>query len=129
MCSKTSSGLQCAECPLFRDWVKRKKDHHAVKQALPLENHTQEVHNIQSDFIDIEGKKKIIDKEMRKRLNRANYRIYKMLIIKGMTEREVGETLGGKQNRLYPSYQTVLAARKLFVKVAKEIIDDFGLVD
>ncbi len=128
-CSKTSSGLQCIECPLYRNWHDRKADHFNVKQTLPIETHEQEVNNQQSDFVDIEGKKKIIDREMKERLDPGEFKIYRMLMIQGKSEKECGAALGGKKRagRMFQGYQQLLKLRHKFVKLAKEIIEQEGL--
>lgn len=130
-CSKTSSGKQCSECPLYRKWEKRKKSHHAVKQPLPLDNHAQEVGNIQSDFLDIDAAKKIIDAKMKERLIPREYKIYYALMIQNKPEEEVAKLLGPtkKQNksRMYLNYQQLLALRHKFVTLAKMIIESEDL--
>jgi hypothetical protein len=45
---------QCSKCPLYAKWEKSKKSAHDIKLPVALENHTQEVHNIIEDEIDIE---------------------------------------------------------------------------
>ncbi len=134
LCTATKSGKQCGECKLYKDWERSKKLQHDIKQTLPIENHTQEVSNIQSDFIDIEGKKAVIDREMKKRLPKEEWRIYRMLMIENRPEKEAGRALGfrrkkGKRQKLYPGYLKVLALRHKFVAVAKQIIEAEGLVD
>ncbi len=129
-CSKTSSGLQCEECPLYKNWKARKLDHFNVKQTLPIETHEVEVNNQQSDFIDIEAKKRIIDAKMKERLDASEYKIYRMLMIQNKSEREVGESMGGKKrksSKMHANYQTLLKLRHKFVAIAKKIIEEEGL--
>ena len=148
-CTKTPSGRQCSECPLYREWEKRKKDHHIVKQPLPLENHIQEASSIDarshaSDFVDYEGIKKIVDKEMRKRLTPIEWKVYKLLIIKKgdrkktekEVEKEAAKLLGfkdkkrtktGRKRRTFNGYLSVLALRHRFVAEAKKIIAEMNL--
>ncbi len=132
LCTATKSGKQCSECKLYKDWETRKKDHHAVKQTLTLENHSQEVSNIQSDFTDIEEKKRVIDEKMKERLDKQEWKAYKMLIVDGKTERQAAQALGfkkkrGKKSRMYPGYLKILALRHKFVELAKEIIENEDL--
>ena len=131
-CTKTLSGLQCVECPLFRDWQKRKGDHFAVKQTLPLENHSNEAQNRPSDFIDIAGKKRVIDARMKERLTASEWKIYRLLIIKGLPEEEVARQMGfkkkrGKKTKMFAGYSVLLQSRHKFVAVAKSIIEDENL--
>jgi hypothetical protein len=127
-CSRTPSGNQCSECPIYKKWEEKKLDHFRVQQTLPLENHVQEVNSIQSDFIDIAGSKQIIDEKMKEKLDEYDYKIYKMIYIEGKTEKEVGKLLGYKKTgKMFSGYQKLLKIRKLIVIKAKEIIDEEDL--
>lgn len=135
-CTKTSSGRQCAECPLYREWEKRKKTHHVIKQPLPLDNHIQEVSNIQSDFVDYEKAKQIIDREIKKKLNKTEWKVYRLLMTKKGTERQAAKILGfknrrktrtGRNLRMFNGYLAVLALRHKFVELAKQIVRDNDL--
>ena len=134
-CSATPSGLQCSECPAFKAWEAKKKDLHAIKMTLSLDTpkYSAEAQNMQGDFVNIDEKKAVIDQKMKGKLNRAEWKMYKLLIIKGMSEREVAKAMGfkkkkvGKKN-LYPGYQIILTAKKKFVQMAREIIEEEGLV-
>lgn len=136
LCERTKSGIQCAECPAYRIWENSyKKDRYSIRQPVSLENHTQEVNNQQSDFMDIEGKKAIIDREMKKRLDRQEWRVYKLLMVDGGTEADAGKLLGFKTKRakkggkrpMHGGYLRVLELRHKFVALAKEIIADENL--
>lgn len=136
LCTKTPSGKQCAECPLFKDWERRKKSQHAIKHTLSLEHHAHEANSIQSDFLDIKGKKALIDAEMKKCLEPHEWRVYKHLIIKGGSEEEAAKLLGFKQRaktkngrkpKTYAGYSAILKLRKMFVELAKRIIENENL--
>ena len=129
-CGYTESKTQCDECPVFARWKDRKEDHYNVKQSLPLENHAQEVSNIQHDTLNIERAKNIIDIKMKERLNVYDYKIYDLLFIQNKTPEEVGvmmEFRKGKNSDI-PGYQIIRKCKKRFVEEAKKIIDDEGLV-
>jgi hypothetical protein len=125
-CSYTKSGKQCDECPIFKSWRKRKESHFNIAQSLPLENHIQEVHNISSDFIDIESSKIIIDQDMKIKLKPSDYRVYKMLYIENLEPEEVGRILNYKKgkNSDIPGYQRINALKKLFIETTKKIIQE-----
>lgn len=129
-CSQTNSGIQCAECPIYKLWEKRKLNHYRVQQTLPLENHAQEVNSIQGDFLDIEGSKVIIDERMKDKLEEHEYTIYRMIYIEGKTEKEVGKLLGYRKTgaKTYEGYQMLLKLRKHIVAMAREIIEEQDLV-
>lgn len=128
-CSKTSTGLQSNECLLYRDWENRKLDHFNVKETLPLDNHMREADSIVNDFVDIEGKSKQIHRWVKEKLTKHEWRIYRALYIQGKTEKEAGKMLGLKRvGHMWAGYQQILAMRKKFVKLAKQAIEEEGLV-
>jgi RNA polymerase sigma factor (sigma-70 family) len=127
-CSKTTHGKQGPECLIYRIWEKKKLSHHNVKQTLPLETHIKEIDSQPGDFIDIESRKKVIDSEMKKRLNPKDYKIYKALYIDNKSEKEVGGSLGLKKvGRMWSGYQRILQAKKVIVATAKCIIEEEDL--
>lgn len=129
-CSYTKSGEQCSECPLYATWKKRKESEYNVKSSLTLENHTQEVNSMQSDFIDIEGKKAVIDSMMKERLSVWNRKVYKLLYIDNLTPaqasvklREMAKKRKRKLREDDPvEYQLVLRASRLFKEMMIDII-------
>lgn len=129
-CGYTTTGKQCSECPIFKRWEKKKKDHFNVKQTLTIENHSQEVSNMASDFFDIEHAKKIIDQKIKTKLNAFEFSIYEMLYIQNMTEKQVGEKLKYKKptNSSTPGYQTISKLKRKFASISREIIreEDLG---
>lgn len=129
-CSKTKSGKQCEECPLFKKWKIRKESHFNVKQTLPLENHLREANSIQSNFIDIEAAKDVIDKHIKEKLTKHEYEIYKMLYIQNLGEEQIGKALKyRKVGKMYHGYQNILKVKKLIIIRAKEIIAEQGLTE
>lgn len=129
-CGYTPSGKQCNECPIYARWKERKEDHFNVAQSLPLENHIQEVSNIQHDTLDINKAKSVIDEKMKQYLNIHDYKIYDLLFIQNKTSEEVGEIMNLKRgkNSNIPGYQVIRKCKKKFVEIAKKIIDEEGLV-
>lgn len=129
-CGFTASGKQCKECPIYARWHNRKINQFNIVQSLPLENHVQEANNIQSDFLDIETAKRIIDEKIKGKLKPFEYQVYEMLFIKNMTEEQVGAALNYKKskNSNIAGYQTIKALKTKFVCLAKEIIQQDGLV-
>lgn len=127
-CTKTSTGIQCSECPAYRDWEKRKLTHFQVQQTLPLDNHAQEINNIQGDFIDIAEKKAIIDKRVMAQLTKYECKVYKMLYVQGRTEKDVGKALKlRKIGRMYAGYAQIRKFKQKVIRLAKTVIDEDGL--
>ena len=128
-CSYTKSGKQCAECPLYARWQDRKENQYNIQQSLPLENHIQEINNIQTDFVEIERAKSIIDQKMKDFLKPHEYNIYSLIYIHHKSEREAGEILSYKKSKGndIPGYQIIRKAKKKIVKYASIIIREEGL--
>lgn len=122
-CAWTQSGTQCAECPLYRKWQQNKQDNFNVNQALSLENHIQEVHSIQVDSVPIDESKKIIDVQMKNKLNNFEYDIYKSIFIDEKDEKEVVAALKAKGCEVQ-----IRKLKEKFVNVAREIILQEDLV-
>jgi RNA polymerase sigma factor (sigma-70 family) len=127
-CSYTKSGLQCIECPLYKKWKNKKEQEFNIKQSLPLENHFQEVNNMQSDFIDIEESKRMLDEKIESSLTIQEYRIYHLLFTEHKTMDEVGKILKFKKpdGNGTPGYQTIHKARQKIIKVARKIVMEEG---
>ena len=125
-CGYTASRVQCEECPIFARWKEKKLSHFNVMQSLPLENHSQEVNNMQCDFIEIEQFKGVIDKKIKSHLNIFEYKVYTMLYISHLNPEEVGAQVGWKKakNSDIPGYQQLLKIKKKIIVAAKEIIKE-----
>lgn len=125
-CEYTKSHTQCSECPLYAKWQRKKEAEYNIKASLPLENHSQEVNNKQSDFLDIEVSKKIIDEKINQKLNRREKKIYRMLYVDHLTPMEVSEELKKEKSKLYDpeSYAKILQFQKKIIEMAKKVIKD-----
>ncbi len=128
-CGYTKSGTQCDECPLFKSWRERKQSHFNVEQSLPLETHEQEVNSMPGEFVDYEGAKVVLDREMKVRLKPFEYKIYKLLFIEHKNPEQVGKQLKYKvsKNSDTPGYQAIRKTRKKIVEMARKIIQEEGL--
>lgn len=128
-CSYTPSSKQCEECPLFARWKKNKEQHFNVKQSLSLENHAQEAESKVGDFTDISGAKEKIDENIEKKLKPIEYKLYTLLYIKNLTEKEAGEKMGYRQTNKNrgAGYQQIAKMKAKILKAAKQIIEEEDL--
>lgn len=129
-CKFTASQEQCNECPIFAKWEKKKKSLLDIKAAVSIENHIQTISNIQSDFIDIEHAKNIIDNKILEKLeSHLEKRMYKLLFIKNKSSEDVGKIL--KLNKQSHSdvlgYSQIVTFKKKAVDLAKIVIHEEGL--
>lgn len=134
LCRRTPSGTQCSECPAYRDWERRKGSQYAIMQPLPLDvpmegdskdMPRQEASNGMAAFVDMEEKVGELHAAMKKRLSREEWRIYRMLVIRGMEAKDVAKALGfrkkkGSKSRTFPGYLVLLSARHKFEEIARE---------
>lgn len=133
-CSFTKSKKQCVECPLYADWQKSKAVEHNIRASVALENHTQEVSNIQCDFMDIDGIKQRLDEQMKTQLTRWEWRIYAWLFIDHLSPILVSERLQEVvKTRKRPlgqdeliGYQSVLSQRKRFEAMMRDYLSRMG---
>lgn len=136
-CSFTTSGKQCSQCPVYKEWEEKRKDQFHVKSQVALENHAQEVSNIQSDFTDINGIKDELDIAMLKELTRWEGKIYKALFVRNMSPKEVSKWLVEKaQTRKRPlapneqtSYQSILRMQRDFKQMMCEVLRRQGHIE
>jgi DNA-directed RNA polymerase specialized sigma24 family protein len=128
-CSQTPSGRQCGQCLAYKLWESRKKSHNAIEQTLPLENHIREVDARPSEGnINFDYAKLVIEREIQKKLNHHEWKLYKLLYIQNKEEREVGKLMKYKPSkRMYPGYLTILKFKKKVAFLAREIIRDENL--
>ena len=71
LCRITKSGKKCGECRLFREWEQGKKHAFNVKVPVSMENHIDEVNNMEGDFFDLDKSKVKLDGFLKKELNVA----------------------------------------------------------
>lgn len=129
-CSYTPSKVQCTECPLYAQWTKKRQHQMHTQSHVALENHTQEVSNIQGDFTDAGQIKEWLDREMLKELSRWEGKAYRALFCRYMTPAETSAWLtkeGERRKRpLGPnepaSYQACLAYRREFEQMMRAFL-------
>jgi RNA polymerase sigma factor (sigma-70 family) len=113
---------QCSKCPLYAKWEKSKKSAHDIKLPVALENHTQEVHNIIEDEIDIEKTAKNIHAKMQQVLKPIEWKFYELYYIKHKSEEESAKLMGYKtteKNRKIGYKQVKNLKKSIMIKVKK----------
>jgi len=115
-------GTQCNKCPLFAKWEKSKKSAHDIKLPVALENHTQEVHNIIEDEIDIEKAAQNIHLKMRQVLKPIEWKFYELYYIQHKSEEDSAKFMGYKtseKNRKIGYKQVKNLKKAIMIKVKK----------
>ena len=115
---------QCSKCPLYAKWEKSKKSAHNIKLPVALENHTQEVHNIIEDEVDIEKTAKNIHAKMQQVLKPIEWKFYDLYYVQHKSEEESARSMGYKtteKNRKIGYKQVKNLKKSIMIKVKKYI--------
>ena len=123
-CRLTPSHEQCSECKLFKEWENTKKHAFNVKVPVTIEDHIDEINNMEGDFYDVGASKERLDELMKKELTDKEWRVYTMLFIEGRNEDYVAKEMGFKtsEDNRKPGYRMIKNYRDLFLGLAKKII-------
>lgn len=129
-CGWTQSGEQDSTCRFYAEWERKKKSKFAISTPLSIENHIDESHNMQCDFVDVERAKKIIDDNIKRRLTKDEYKIYVLMYIKNLDIKEVGKKMGYKKqgDNSVPGYLQIRSARLKIEEVSRQILSEHGLI-
>jgi len=117
-------GKQCNNCPLYARWTKSKKNAYDTKLPVSLENHTQEVHDMVYDSIDIEKNAEVIHKKMLNTLKPLEAKFYKLVYIEHKSEEDADKHMGYKtseKNRKIGYKQVKNLKKSIMIKVKKLI--------
>lgn len=135
----SGSGIQDSSCKFYAAWEKKKQAKHAIATPLSLDDEgpdpdsSTSLHStLPSDpgnFIDFEDAKKVIDREIVKKLNKEEATVYRLLYIKHLEPAAVGKKMGYKkqQNSDIPGYLTLRKLSAKFENLAQQIIRKEGL--
>ncbi len=136
-CEITKSHKQCEQCPIYADWKKAREHQLHIKSTVALDNHAQEVSNLQEDFCDYEGIKATLDAWMRRELTQWEYKLYHALYVRHISPSETSEELQAlvktwkrapRADEQY-NYQFILTKQRWFKELMKEILRREGHID
>lgn len=115
---------QCVNCPLYANWVKSKKNAHDTKLPVTMENHLNEVYDIQNDEVNLDRAANNIHLKMEKTLKPIEWKIYKYLYIEHKNEEQVAKLMGYRtteKNRTAGYKQIKNLKKAILVKVKKHL--------
>lgn len=123
-CRFTQARIQCAQCPLYAEWEKSKKAAFDVTLPVSIENHIDEVANIQNDFFDLDHGKEQLVILLKKNLTHIEFKIFNWLFLENRDELYVAEKMNLKTSELNrkPGYRTIKNYRDIIVKKAKKVM-------
>jgi hypothetical protein len=128
-CRFTASKTQCAQCPLYAEWQKSRESAFNVSLPVPIENHIDEVVNIQEDFVDIEDGRQKLTKLLKKHLTPVEYKIYVWFFVEGRDDMYVSQKMNLKtteENRI-PGYRTIKKYKVLIEQKTRAILKEHDL--
>lgn len=130
LCSFTKSGTQCAECPLYAKWEKRKKAAYEIKMPLAMDNHAHEVYSTPDNNFNLLEAEKKLHLGMKDVLNSRQYDIYKMLFIDHLEEEEVAQRLGYKttEKGRKAGYKQIKNLKKQFKEKAAKLLQNSDII-
>lgn len=107
-------GEQCADCPLFAHWQKRKQPATNIKMPVSMEKHTHEVHAIFDDSIDVSRFADAVHEQMKLVLKPVEWLVYEGLYITHRDEADIAKDLGFVSNETgrNPGYKQMKNIRK-----------------
>jgi RNA polymerase sigma factor (sigma-70 family) len=122
-------GKQCSNCPLYKEWEKNKKHAYNLNMPVSFESLENCVDTSYNDSIDIDKFKLDLDEKMKKFLKPLEWKLYEMLYIKKMTEKQAAKKMGYKsteENR-NPGYKQIKNMQKAIIKKIKINIHNGGI--
>ncbi len=117
-------GKQDQGCPMFKNWLKTKKNAYDLKMAVSIEDHSYEINNQLSLDTDIQKATENLHKKMKEILKPVEWKVYELLYINHKTEEQVCRILKFKYDKKAKStYNKQLKnIQKSIIKKAKQCL-------
>ncbi len=121
---------QDESCPMFKNWLKTKKNAYDLKMAVSIEDHSYEINNQLSLDTNIQKASENLHKKMKEILKPVEWKVYELLYIEHKTEEQVCRILKFKYDKKAKStYNKQLKnIQKSIIKKAKQCLAN-GEVD
>jgi len=123
-------GKQDKSCPMYKNWVKTKKNAYDLKMTVSVEDHSYEINNQSAPQYNIQRAAANLHEKMKKILKPIEWRVYDLLYIQNKTEEYVCKNLEFKYDKkAKTTYNKQLRnIQKAIIKKAKECLNN-GEVD
>lgn len=117
-------GIVSNQCDLYKTWNYGKKTKHDIQLPLPIENHINEVHEIQNETVDVDKTAIHIHEKMKQILKPYEWQVYELSFIQHKSDEEIGKILEYKSTEKNRSagYKQVANIRKKIIRKAKELV-------
>ena len=115
-------GKQDKSCPMYKNWVKTKKNAYDLKMTVSVEDHSYEINNQSAPQYNIQRAAANLHEKMKKILKPIEWRVYDLLYIQNKTEEYVCKNLEFKYDKkAKTTYNKQLRnIQKAIIKKAKE---------
>ena len=117
-------GKQDKSCPMYKNWVKTKKNAYDLKMTVSVEDHSYEINNQSAPQYNIQRAAANLHEKMKKILKPIEWRVYDLLYIQNKTEEYVCKNLEFKYDKkAKTTYNKQLRnIQKTIIKKAKECL-------
>lgn len=125
-CYFTPSKRQNPECPLYSEWVKKKKRAFDIKLPVSIEHHQNELNERPDVHADLERQITNLRIKVKDHLTETEYKIFVMLYVKHMEENEVAEAMGFKtsEKRRKAGYRQIINYKKSIIQKTKKLLEE-----
>lgn len=113
---------QCAKCPLYSYWLKRKAPAVQIKMPVSIELHSNEVNSLTSDTTDVFRHAETLHAKMKEILKPIEYQVYEGLFILHQDEIVVAKKLGYTHEKGRTRYKQIKNIRKAIITKVKECL-------
>lgn len=130
LCAFTESGLQCSECPLYKEWEEKKKPAYEIQFAQNIEFHEGDLHYEDHD-VDYKEFLRRAEPKVKSMVSNITYKIYHYMYIKGLSKEETAKQMGYKSkvkpkanSKRTPGYKQILLHDQIIKEAIKEILKE-----
>ena len=92
-------GKQDKSCPMYKNWVKTKKNAYDLKMTVSVEDHSYEINNQSAPQYNIQRAAANLHEKMKKILKPIEWRVYDLLYVQNKTEEYICKNLNFKYDK------------------------------
>lgn len=134
LCSKTKSKTQCAECPLYAKWEKKKQIGYNIQFAGSTEHESFEFHQGEIDSsrsVDEEASINSFHQKMFESLPEKLKQLYQWVCVERVTDEELAALMQLKttEKGRIAGYRQVTNIRRDLLKRGRRIMEDFDFIE
>lgn len=127
LCSLNSSGKQCNECPIYKEWETKKKAAADIRMPLPIEKREAEVYSLPEESVDIERMAAELYERVKPFLSPVELKVYNSLFIEFNDEETTAKVMGyrtSEKNRK-AGYRRIKQIRRNIIEKVKKVTKEF----